>query len=90
VPNQGKGAAAARIEALRRIFPQIWFDEATTEAGREALGWYHEKKDDVRAIGLGPTHDWSSHAADAAGLMAIAYDAPKRAQKIVYSNKGIV
>lgn len=90
VPNQGKGAAAARIEALRRIFPQIWFDEASTEGGREALGWYHEKKDDVRNIGLGPEHDWSSHAADAAGLMAIAYEAPKRAQKIVYSNRGIV
>jgi phage terminase large subunit len=90
VPNQGKGAAAARIEALRRIFPQIWFDEPTTAAGRDALGWYHEKKDDARGIGLGPDHDWSSHAADAAGLMAIAYEAPKRAQKIVYSNKGIV
>ncbi|WP_225421173.1 phage terminase large subunit [Sphingomonas parva] len=90
VPNQGKGAAAARIEALRRIFPAIWFDEASTEAGRDALGWYHEKKDEARGIGLGPEHDWSSHAADAAGLMAIAYDAPTQARRIVYSNKGIV
>jgi phage terminase large subunit len=39
VPNQGKGAAAMRIEAVRRIFPRVWFNEATTEAGRDALGY---------------------------------------------------
>ena len=81
VPNQGKGAAAARIEAGRRIFPNIWFDEETTEAGRDALGWYHERKDEGRNIGLGPEHDWSSHSADAFGLMCIAYEAPR--EKIV-------
>ena len=76
VPNQGKGAAAARIEAARRLFPTIWFDEATTEAGRAALGWYHQRKDEARGIGLGPKHDWSSHGADAFGLMCVAYEAP--------------
>ena len=74
IPNQGKGAAAARIEAVRRLFPQCWFDTAKTEAGRDALGWYHEKRDDKRSIGLGPEHDWSSHAADAFGLMAVAHE----------------
>ncbi|MTH33053.1 PBSX family phage terminase large subunit [Paracoccus limosus] len=73
VPNQGRGAAAARIEAVRRLFPQIWFNAATTEAGRDALGWYHEKRDEARNIGLGPDHDWSSHGADAFGLMAVAH-----------------
>ncbi len=77
VPNQGKGAAAARVEAGRRLFPQFWFDEETTAAGREALGAYHEKKDDVRGIGLGPNHDWSSHDADAFGLMCVAYEEPR-------------
>jgi phage terminase large subunit len=77
VPNQGKGAAKARIEAARRLFPSIWFDEKT-EAGREALGWYHEKKDEVRGIGLGPEHDWSSHGADSFGLMCVAYEDPMR------------
>ena len=76
VPNQGKGAAAARIEAVRRLFPAIWFNADTTEGGREALGWYHEKKDEVRGIGLGPDHDWSSHGSDAFGLMAVAYEPP--------------
>ena len=73
VPNQGRGAARHRIEALRRLFPSIWFDDKRTEAGREALAWYHEKRDEDRGIGLGPEHDWSSHAADAAGLMAVVH-----------------
>jgi phage terminase large subunit len=76
VPNQGKGAAAARIEAVRRLFPAIWFNEETTQAGRDALGWYHEKRDQERGIGLGPNHDWASHSADAFGLMAVVYEAP--------------
>jgi phage terminase large subunit len=77
VPNQGKGAAMMRVETARRLFPQVWFNEATTEAGRDALGWYHERKDEARHIGLGPEHDWSSHGADAFGLMCVAYDAPQ-------------
>ena len=71
VPNQGKGAAKARIEAVRRIFPACWFHEETTAPGIEALGWYHEKKDEARNVGLGPEHDWSSHGADGFGLLAI-------------------
>jgi len=82
VPNQGKGAAKQRIEAARRHFPSIWFnvpdacDENTpnVSAGVEALGWYHEKKDEKRDIGLGPEHDWSSHSADAFGLAAVCAD----------------
>lgn len=76
VPNQGKGAAKARIEAARRLFPSVWFNEDTTEGGRAALGWYHEKKDEERGIGLGPEHDWASHGADAYGLMCVAYEPP--------------
>ena len=71
VPNQGKGAAAARIEAARRLFGSIWFNEPTVGAGLDALGWYHEKRDEARNLGLGPEHDWSSHGADAFGLMCI-------------------
>lgn len=71
VPNQGPGAAIARIEAARRVFPSIWFNEDTTGPGRDALGWYHEKRDEVRDVGLGPEHDWASHSADAFGMMCI-------------------
>ncbi len=81
IPNQGKGAARMRIEAARRMFPSIWFDEETTEGGLDALGWYHEKKDDKRDIGLGPEHDWSSHGADAFGLMCVAYEQPAGKRK---------
>jgi len=78
IKNQGRGAAMMRIEALRRLGPQLWFNEVTTESGREALGFYHERRDETRNIGLGPEHDWSSHAADALGLMAICHEAPGR------------
>jgi phage terminase large subunit len=79
IPNQGAGAAKMRIECARRLFPRIWFNADTTEPGRDALGWYHEKKsDDDRGIGLGPNHDWSSHAADAFGLMCVAYEEPQK------------
>ncbi len=74
VPNQGKGAANQRIESVRRTFPNVWFNEATTEAGRDSLGWYHERKDEQRNIGLGPEHDWSSHDADSFGLQSIVYE----------------
>lgn len=76
IPNQGKGAAMLRVEAVRRLFPSIWFNEETCSAGLDALGWYHEKKDDIRNIGLGPEHDWSSHGADAFGYMCIAHKPP--------------
>lgn len=71
VENQGKGAAKARIEAARRVFPRCTFDTEKTQAGRDALAWYHEKRDPERNIGLGPEHDWASHGSDAFGLQAI-------------------
>jgi len=73
VKNQGKGAALKRVEAARRLFPSIRFNEATCKPGLDALAWYHERRDDHRGIGLGPEHDWSSHSADAFGLMCIAH-----------------
>lgn len=76
VPNQGAGAAMQRVEAVRRVLPMCWFNADTTEPGRDALGYYHEKKDEDRDVGLGPEHDWSSHGADAFGLMAITYEEP--------------
>lgn len=78
VPNQGAGAAMMRVEAARRLFGSIWFNETTTEAGREALGHYHEKKHEKTGVGLGPKHDWSSHDADAFGLMCVAYEEPQQ------------
>ena len=92
VKNQGPGAAKQRIEAARRLFPSIWFNEATCSPGLDALGWYHEKKDEVRQIGLGPEHDWASHGADAFGLMCVDHKPPSGTtmDPINYSNAGIV
>lgn len=89
VPNQGRGAAAQRIEAARRWFPRMWFNRDTTQAGLDALGAYHEKKDEARGIGLGPNHDWSSHGADSFGLMASTYEEPKNTQPIRRNIKGV-
>jgi len=92
IPNQGRGAAAMRIEAVRRLSPKFRFHEQNTEAGRDALGFYHERKDEARNIGLGPEHDWSSHAADSFGLMAISYEAPASSanfnRPLRYAEKG--
>jgi len=77
IKNQGKGAAMMRLEAARRLFPSIWFNEATTEDGRNTLGFYHEKEHEKLGVGLGPEHDWSSHCADAFGLMCVSYEQPE-------------
>lgn len=86
VPNQGTGAARQRIEAGRRLFPSIWFNADTTEPGRDALGWYHEKHDENRNVGLGPEHDWSSHSADAFGLMCVSYETPRNNRPVPVPN----
>jgi phage terminase large subunit len=80
IPNMGAGAAMTRIESVRRVMPSIWFNEATTEPGRDALGWYHEKRDEARNIGFGPNHDWASHGADAFGLMAVDFLSTDRSE----------
>lgn len=72
IPNQGAGAAKRRVDAARRLFPMMYFNEERCAGGIEAIGWYHEKIDEERGIGLGPAHDWSSHGADAFGLVAVA------------------
>ncbi len=66
-----------RVEAARRIFPWCWFNEKTTKAGRDALDYYPERRDPNRNVGLRPEHDWSSHATDCFGYMAISYEEPR-------------
>jgi phage terminase large subunit len=79
---------------VRRIFPKVWFDEPKCAAGIDCLGYYHARRDDHRDTGLGPEHDFSSHAADAFGLMAISYEEPSRNAnfngKLNYPDLGLV
>ena len=89
VPNQGRGAAMQRVEAARRWFGRIWFNQATCQPGIDALGAYHEKRDEKRELGLGPHHDWASHAADAFGLACSTYEEPKSTAPIRRNIKGV-
>ena len=81
VPNQGKGAAMARIESARRLFPSMWFNEETCQHGIQAIGAYHAKLDESRGVDLGPEHDWASHGADAFGLACVVFETPKDAPR---------
>lgn len=81
IANQGKGAAAARIEAARNLFHRMRFDETRCAGGLKAIAAYHEKIDEQRRIGLGPNHDWASHGADAFGLAAVAYQEPGKRRR---------
>ena len=67
VPNQGR-RRRVRIEAVRRI-SKIWFNEATTEAGRDALG-YHERRTRRGRSASGPR----LVVARGRCLMAVAYE----------------
>lgn len=86
VKNQGAGAVVARIEASRKWFNRCWFNKNKTIAGLKALEWYHEKWDERRNIGLGAEHDWSSHGADAFGLLAIYYKEPSNYNYNIYNH----
>lgn len=90
VPNQGKGAAMKRVEAARRLFPSVWIDQEKCAGGLAALGWYHEKRDEKRGIGLGPAHDWASHGADAYGLMCCVWEPPRTMAPLPAPQLGIV
>ncbi len=90
VPNQGKGAAMKRVEAARRLFPSVWIDQEKCAGGLAALGWYHEKRDEARGIGLGPAHDWASHGADAYGLMCCVWEPPRTMAPLPAPQLGIV
>lgn len=90
-PNAGVGAARQRIEATRRLFPRMRFNEATTGGLLASLGWYHAKIDEERGIDLGPEHDWASHDADAVGGACVAYEEPrKRTETLTLPNYGVV
>lgn len=90
IENMGRGADMRRVEAARRLFPAIWFNADTCQPGIDALGWYHERKDEARNVGLGPEHDWASHGADAFGLMCIAYEQPVKKAKSTFVARKVV
>jgi phage terminase large subunit len=87
IKNQGRGAALLRVNAARRLFPMMYFNEERCKGGLAALGHYHEKRDPDRGIGLGPNHDWASHGSDSFGLVAVAYEQSRRSA-VEYDDAG--
>lgn len=62
------------IQAVRMMIPMTWWDRAKCHEGLEALKLYQrEWDDDKKCFRDKPRHDWTSHAADAARMMAVAW-----------------
>jgi phage terminase large subunit len=62
------------INALRVLFPRIYWDRERCRDGLEALRQYRSEFDDkARVFRDNPKHDWTSHAADAARYLGMAY-----------------
>ncbi len=62
------------VQALRMALPRMWFDAEKCKEGIEALKLYRREWDsDKKVFRDKPLHDWTSHAADAARYMALAW-----------------
>ncbi|MEG7781118.1 hypothetical protein U2106_15030, partial [Listeria monocytogenes] len=62
------------INALRMTIPKAWIDAGRCAEGVEALRQYRAEYDEkLKTFRNAPKHDWTSHAADAARYMALAY-----------------
>lgn len=60
------------IDAVRDIFPKLWFDKDKCKKGLNALKNYRRAWDEERKIFSDqPLHDWSSHPADALRMFAV-------------------
>jgi phage terminase large subunit len=73
-PNQGQVVLVPRtpsvindINAVRLMFPRLWFNEERCADGLQGLAHYRYEVDteDARDISPQPLHDWASHPADA-------------------------
>ena len=62
------------IQAARMMLPKVYFDQERCHAGIESLRQYQREYDeDKKAYRATPRHDWTSHAADAFRMLAIAW-----------------
>lgn len=67
------------INALRTIFPSMYFDEENCADGLQALRRYRYKVNQLTGqISREPLHDDASHYADAARYIAVSLHEPKR------------
>jgi phage terminase large subunit len=60
------------INALRRVFDRMWFDQDNTKQLVESLTLYRRDFDErMKVFRANPLHDWTSHYADAARYLAV-------------------
>ena len=70
------------IEAVRRIFSRVRFDEINCKQGINCLENYRKKYDETKKVFLKePLHDWASHWADAFRYFAIVESKEKKEKK---------
>lgn len=63
------------IQAVRTLFPRMWFDKAKCADGIKALRSYRrEPQVDDKSLKKDPKHDWASHSADAIRTLAAAFE----------------
>ena len=61
-----------RINAVRAIFPRLFFAEGPTSEGVLGLQHYQYKVDENGQRGQQPLHNWASHPADSLGHYALS------------------
>ena len=74
-----KLSVADGINAVRTLFPTMWFDEARCGDGINELRYYRYDVDDTGQFSRRPRHDQASHAADALRYCAVAMTEKARA-----------
>ena len=67
-----------RVHATRLTFPKFWIDSVNCEFGLDALRAYRKEYDEMKLTYKNvAVHDWSSHPADAFGMIGLAYKLPE-------------
>jgi phage terminase large subunit len=76
VPNL---SVADGINAVRTLFPNLWFDRERCSDGLQALRHYRYDLDPNGQFSRSPLHDQASHGADALRYVAVAMQEARRA-----------
>lgn len=71
------------IEAVRGIFPRLWIDDDKCKYLIKCIENYHKKYNEKLSVySDNPTHDWSSHCADAVRYMAVTLKLSKNESRM--------
>jgi hypothetical protein len=74
-------SVADGINAVRTLFPRMWFDQNRCADGVQALGYYRYEVDpNTGQFSRNPLHDAASNGADALRYVAVAMQKARRAE----------